>query len=163
MCPVLIIDSSGVGSRKITYKDLCAAVAVTLGIAGIKSTADGAMQKSVYDSDGNGKVDDSDKVNGHSVESNVPADAVFTDTVYDDTAIRKSVTDEAERAAKAEEANAQAVTDETSRAKKAEEANAKSVTDETTRAKKAEQKNADNLAALGLSVVGGKLCISCPE
>lgn len=125
---VLIIDSSGVGSRKITYKDLCAAVAVTLGISDIKSTADGAMQKNAYDTDGNGRVDDADKVNGHSVESDVPADAVFTDTVYDDYDVKKSVTDEAERAAKAEGANAQAITDETSRAKKAEEANAGAIT-----------------------------------
>lgn len=124
---VLIIDSSGVGSRKITYKDLCAAVAVTLGIADIKSTADGAMQKSAYDADDNGRVDDADKVNGHSVESDVPANAVFTDTVYDDSAVKKSITDEAERAKKAEEVNAQAITDETSRAKKAEEANAAAI------------------------------------
>lgn len=121
---VLIIDSSGVGSRKITYKDLCTAVALTLGIADIKSMADGAMQKGVFDTDDNGRVDDADKVNGHSVESDVPANAVFTDTVYDDTAVKKSVTDEVERAAKAEEANTQAITDETTRAKKAEEANA---------------------------------------
>lgn len=31
------------------------------------------------------------KVNGHSVETNVPADAKFTDTVYDDTAIKAEI------------------------------------------------------------------------
>lgn len=31
------------------------------------------------------------KVNGHSVEANVPADAKFTDTVYDDTAIKAEI------------------------------------------------------------------------
>jgi hypothetical protein len=40
------------------------------------------MEKITYDSTGNGVVDDAEKVNGHTVESDVPLDAVFTDTVY---------------------------------------------------------------------------------
>ena len=40
------------------------------------------MLKSVYDSDGNGIVDNAEKVNGFTVETNVPANAEFTDTVY---------------------------------------------------------------------------------
>lgn len=36
----------------------------------------------VYDDDLNGVIDNAEKVNGHTVESDVPANAVFTDTVY---------------------------------------------------------------------------------
>lgn len=46
----------------------------------------GDMEKSVYDTNNNGKVDkaeDSDTVNGKTVESNVPANAKFTDTIVD--------------------------------------------------------------------------------
>lgn len=46
----------------------------------------GDMEKSVYDTNNNGKVDkaeDSDTVNGFTVESNVPPNAEFTDTVVD--------------------------------------------------------------------------------
>ena len=91
---MIFIDSSANGSRAITYADLCSAVALTLGIAGIKSTADSAMQKSVYDSNSDGIVDkakDSETVNRHAVYKDVPADAVFTDTVYDDTELQAAV------------------------------------------------------------------------
>ena len=91
---MIFIDSSANGSRAITYADLCSAVALTLGIAGIKSTADSAMQKSAYDSDSDGIVDkakDSETVNRHAVYKDVPADAVFTDTVYDDTELQAAV------------------------------------------------------------------------
>ena len=45
----------------------------------------GDMLKSVYDTDGDGKVnasDNADTVNGKTVETNVPSGAVFTDTIY---------------------------------------------------------------------------------
>ena len=42
----------------------------------------GDMLKSVYDSDGDGIVDNAEKVNNHTVEADVPAGAKFTDTVY---------------------------------------------------------------------------------
>lgn len=45
----------------------------------------GDMLKSVYDTNGNGKVDtaeNADKVNGHTVAVDVPSGAKFTDTVY---------------------------------------------------------------------------------
>lgn len=42
----------------------------------------GDMLKSVYDTDGNGIVDNAEKVNGFTVGVNVPANAKFTDTVY---------------------------------------------------------------------------------
>ena len=38
------------------------------------------------------------KVNGHSVEANVPADAKFTDTVYDDTEIKTRLDGKADKA-----------------------------------------------------------------
>lgn len=43
---------------------------------------DGDMKASTYDTNGNGTVDNAEKVNGHTVESDVPAAAVFTDTTY---------------------------------------------------------------------------------
>ena len=106
---VLVIDSETRGTRKIKYSDLCSAVASTLGIADIKSTADGAMAKSVYDADGDGVVDNAKKVDGHTVSKDLPADAKLTDTVYDDTAVKKSITDEVARAKKAEQANSDAI------------------------------------------------------
>lgn len=42
----------------------------------------GDMLVSVYDSNNNGIVDNAEKVNNHTVESNVPANAKFTDTTY---------------------------------------------------------------------------------
>lgn len=41
-----------------------------------------------YDSTGNGIVDNAEKVNNHTVDKDVPSNAVFTDTVYDDTEVR---------------------------------------------------------------------------
>jgi len=42
----------------------------------------GDMEKSVYDTDNDGIVDNAEKVNNHTVLTDVPADAVFTDTTY---------------------------------------------------------------------------------
>lgn len=50
------------------------------------------MIKEVYDANDNGIVDNSEKVNGLTVETAVPENAVFTDTVYDDTEIQGRVT-----------------------------------------------------------------------
>ena len=56
-------------------------------------TGGGDMSKSTYDITNNGIVDDSEKVNGLTVQTAVPLGAVFTDTdtVYDDTAIQAEV------------------------------------------------------------------------
>ena len=51
----------------------------------------GDMLKSVYDTNNNGVVDNAEKVNNHTVDSDVPVNAVFTDTVYDDTDIRNQI------------------------------------------------------------------------
>ena len=45
----------------------------------INSSGDGDMTKSTYDTDGNNRVDDADKVNGYTVNSTVPSSADFTD------------------------------------------------------------------------------------
>ena len=52
-------------------------------------TTVGDMTKSVYDTNDNGIVDNAEKVNDHTVETDVPAGAVFTDTIYDDTHVLK--------------------------------------------------------------------------
>lgn len=60
----------------------------------------GDMLKSVYDTDNDGKVDsaeNADTVDGHTVAKDVPADAVFTDTVYDDTEIRGEIDDKVDK------------------------------------------------------------------
>ena len=51
------------------------------------------MDRSVYDSNGDGVVDNAKKVNNHTVEKDVPSNAVFTDTVYDDTELRNKIGD----------------------------------------------------------------------
>lgn len=42
----------------------------------------GDMLKSIYDTDNDGIVDVSKRVNGFTVDANVPANAKFTDTIY---------------------------------------------------------------------------------
>ena len=51
----------------------------------------GDMLTDVYDQNKNGIVDNAEKVNNHTVEKDVPANAVFTDTVYDDTEVRSLI------------------------------------------------------------------------
>ncbi len=46
------------------------------------SGSSGGMKKEVYDTNDNGIVDNAEKVNNHTVQSDVPANAVFTDTVF---------------------------------------------------------------------------------
>lgn len=42
----------------------------------------GDMTKAIYDTNGNGIVDNAEKVNGHTVGTDVPVNAKFTDTIY---------------------------------------------------------------------------------
>lgn len=49
---------------------------------GADGQGSGNMLTSIYDIDGNGIVDNAEKVNNHTVESDVPSNAVFTDTTY---------------------------------------------------------------------------------
>lgn len=77
---------------KITYngkskviRRLCRAIEY------LSEKAGGDMMMSVYDTDGDGVVDNAELANGHSVNKDVPADALFTDTIYDDTLINDRV------------------------------------------------------------------------
>lgn len=49
---------------------------------GEDGTGSGDMKKATYDSNDNGIVDNAERVNNHTVLSDVPANAVFTDTTY---------------------------------------------------------------------------------
>lgn len=59
----------------------------------LSENASGDMLKATYDTNDSGVVDNAEKVNGHSVYKDVPSDAVFTDTVYDDTEIKGDIGD----------------------------------------------------------------------
>ena len=72
------------GSSKI-LKRLCQCINY------LSEYANGDMLKEVYDQDGDGIVDNSALTNGFEVNKDVPADALFTDTVYDDTYVRGRV------------------------------------------------------------------------
>ena len=54
------------------------------GVAKISASGDNNMTQEVYDTNNNGIVDNAEKVNGHTVLSDVPSEAVFTDTTYTD-------------------------------------------------------------------------------
>lgn len=72
------------GKSKI-IKRLCEAVNY------LSENAAGDMLKSVYDTNNDGVVDNAEKVNSHTVNKDVPADAQFTDTIFDDTELRGRV------------------------------------------------------------------------
>lgn len=72
------------GSSKI-LKRICQAINYMSQYSG------GDMLKEVYDKDEDGTVDNAALVNGFTVNKNVPADAQFTDTIYDDTYVRGRV------------------------------------------------------------------------
>ena len=58
---------------------------------GIDGNGAGDMLKSEYDKNNDGIIDNAEKVNGHTVESNVPENAKFTDTLYDDSEIQEKI------------------------------------------------------------------------
>lgn len=72
------------GSSKI-IKRLCQTVNY------LSEVANGDMRTDVYDVNNNGIVDNAELVNGHEVWKNVPVDAKFTDTVYDDSYLQGKV------------------------------------------------------------------------
>ena len=53
-----------------------------LGHGDLSLAGAGDMEKRIYDTNDNGIVDNAEKVNNHTVECDVPANAVFTDTVF---------------------------------------------------------------------------------
>lgn len=71
-------------------------LALALRNKGGGGSSTGDMKTAVYDKDVNGIVDNAQAVNGHTVGTDVPDDAVFTDTVYDDTEIKEEINKKAE-------------------------------------------------------------------
>ena len=78
--PVVSINKSG-KSTTIQITDINGTHTATIN-DGLDGTGSGDMLKSDYDTNNNCIVDNSEKVNGHTVESDVPANAKFTDTTY---------------------------------------------------------------------------------
>ena len=75
------IDLAGIDSDKQTIALSGSVLSITNGNSvDFSSLLSGDMLKSVYDTDGNKKVDDADKVNGLTVLTEVPANAVFSDS-----------------------------------------------------------------------------------
>ena len=87
----LLLDSNANGTRQITYEEFVEAIKLALNYATLVNTVSGAMQKATYDANNNGIVDNAEKVNNHTVGCDVPADAVFTDHIYDDTEVRNLI------------------------------------------------------------------------
>ncbi len=73
---------------KVNYTDVLTTVTSTNKIvtqSDISSLGGGDMLKNVYDTNNSNVVDNAEKVNGFTVGIDVPANAVFTDTVYTDS------------------------------------------------------------------------------
>lgn len=90
---VSVIRTYGTGAAgttdtyTITYTDNSTSTFTVYN--GADGTSSGDMNKSIYDINNSGVVDNAEKVNGLTVQTAVPAGAVFTDTVYDDTGVLK--------------------------------------------------------------------------
>lgn len=79
-------------ARRITYKGKSKVIIRLCELVNeLFERVVGDMLKETYDQNDNGIVDNSERVNGHEVHADVPADAKFTDTVYDDSFIRDRV------------------------------------------------------------------------
>ena len=75
----------------ITITDITGPHVATIN-DGLDGEGSGNMHTTTYDVNNNGIVDNAEKVNNHTVEKDVPSNAVFTDTVYDDTALSGRIT-----------------------------------------------------------------------
>ena len=76
------VETSKVGkTTTITITDAQGEHTATI-LDGADGQGTGDMRTEVYDVNQNGIVDDAEKVNGHTVGIDVPANAVFTDTTY---------------------------------------------------------------------------------
>ena len=87
--PVVSINKSG-KSTTIQITDVNGTHTATIN-DGKDGNGSGDMLTSVYDIDKDGIVDNAKKVNGHTIESNVPENAKFTDTLYDDSEIQEKI------------------------------------------------------------------------
>lgn len=83
---------SGTNIKTINNQSLLGSGNITIQGGG---SGGGDMYKSTYDTNDNGVVDNAEKVNNHTVEKDVPPDAKFTDTVYDDTSIIETLNNKA--------------------------------------------------------------------
>lgn len=87
--PVVSINKSG-KSTTIQITDVNGTHTAIIN-DGIDGNGAGDMLKSEYDKNNDGIIDNAEKVNGHTVESNVPENAKFTDTLYDDSEIQGKI------------------------------------------------------------------------
>lgn len=78
--PTVAISKSGKVTT-ITITDVNGEHTATIN-DGKDGTGVGDMTKDTYDTNDNGIVDNAEKVNNHTVATDVPADAIFTDTTY---------------------------------------------------------------------------------
>ena len=78
--PIITTSKSG-KTTTITIVDADGTKTATI-LDGADGQGAGDMVKSVYDINDNGIVDNAERVNNHTVESDVPSNAVFTDTTY---------------------------------------------------------------------------------
>ena len=93
------ITSSKVGKTTTVNQYIDGVLANTFTVNdGLDGVGIGDMLASTYDTNNNGIVDNSEKVNGLTVKTAVPANAVFTDTVYDDTAILSAIETKSDKA-----------------------------------------------------------------
>ena len=82
------------GAVNELHRDIEGLVDETLSISGKAADAakSGEIKRTVEAIlDGTQKAGDAKKVNGHTVSSDVPDNAVFTDTVYDDSKVREDI------------------------------------------------------------------------
>lgn len=79
-----MINITYTGTSKVIRR-LCQAVNY------LSEHGSGDMLKADYDKDGDGVIDNATLANGHKVNKDVPADAQFTDTIYDDAYVRGRV------------------------------------------------------------------------
>lgn len=76
--PIITTSKSG----KVTTLTIKDATGTKTALINDGIDSQGDMLKSTYDKNKNGIVDNSEKVNGHTVNSDVPSNAKFTDTIY---------------------------------------------------------------------------------
>lgn len=93
--PVITTSKTGKVTT-ITITDATGTQTATI-LDGADGQGVGDMLKSVYDTNDSGVVDNAEKVNNHTVATDVPANAVFTDTVYDDTAIQTAIANKVDK------------------------------------------------------------------
>lgn len=104
---LLVYDSTGRDNKQVTLANLhnyekdklvntqflleTKEKTLPLAINELKSKSDSTDENVQKLVDGTSIAGEAKKVNGHTVESDVPANAIFTDTIYDDSVIKKDI------------------------------------------------------------------------